>query len=310
MNGFRLKYLSILCLLLLVRCSQQTIYKDLSPLSSGFYDDPSWSPDGKSIIAQYSSAHSFDSQILQVSPDGKEWNELIPASYDLSVSSEPIWINDTTLVFTKIITGLDALTFTSELVVFDTVTQADGRHTIQDYILNLSLDSTHHRLAVTQEHLISLYNLQSGNLTTLIKEPVDRFDDGGAFSPSGETFAYVTVSNTNPGHVFSLITLDLNTNEQHILINQGKNGLGDLTWSADGQWIVARIVDMSYNSNLLLIRPDGSQQIPLTFTFAQPNNLSWAPSGNLLAFTSVGTPGGSSLYVIDMTQTLNNLPNP
>lgn len=294
------KLILLLATLLFTNCSLKAdTYVDVG-MKTGIYEDPSWSPDGETIVVQFAPDGNSEALLVQIEKDGNDWNELTTASPDLGPSSNPIWIDKNTIVFTRSDVDLDTLKFSSELVSFDLIQKIEDVYPLPAYISEMSLDSTNRRIALAYNYAIGLYDINTGDISDLVQYPGGRVEHV-AFDPSGKRLAYTTAEDKSYTRYFTLEVMDLETNKHKTLLDRTIDPVGSLSWSPDGQWIALRQVSDEYQSSILLIKPDGSEKKSIEFDFAQPADISWDPSGNMLAMTSIGQPGQNSLYLVDLT---------
>ncbi|KEF37620.1 periplasmic component of the Tol biopolymer transport system [Schinkia azotoformans MEV2011] len=71
------------------------------------------------------------------------------------------------------------------------------------------------------------------------------------------------------------------------------------SWSPDGKWIAFRGGPSAETQGIYIIPTDGSGQIDHILNDGVAD-LDWSPKGDQIAFTTIGSPGRTELYIMDV----------
>ena len=152
---------------------------------------------------------------------------------------------------------------------------------------------------------ILIYNLEKQELTQLTDSQAN--DWHPAWAPKTPELAYISDADGDPE--LYIINADLEIRR----LTDNEVGDSQPAWSPDGQWIVFSVTADGQNSDLYLIRPDGTDLQQLTDTPGMNNDPAWSSDSKYLAFTS-NRDGNMEIYVMALSGKLyrvteNNFPD-
>ncbi|KAJ4136512.1 hypothetical protein NW768_004127 [Fusarium equiseti] len=173
---------------------------------------------------------------------------------------------------------------------------------------------------------IWLLSLEGGDPLPLTKEDNEQSIESYAFSPSGDTIAYVSPDEKEKGdeeddekpevwgenwEYAKLRLVDLKNLETKVLVGKGHNG--EIAWSPDGQSLAFTSTASPHIEEAMLtgtfistVDVTTGEVKHLCTVTNEPYNLIWAPDGKIYFIT--GTPpdkdsGGRAVYAINPTAT-------
>lgn len=119
-------------------------------------------------------------------------------------------------------------------------------------------------------------------------------DEAPLISPDGTKIAYRTFHDGD----FDLAVLDLMTRES-VLLTQTITEVGEAGWSPDSEWLVYT-ADMGQESEVMMVRADGSETINVTRNVFGDSDASFSPDGSRIILESYRLlqdhlPGGETL---------------
>lgn len=114
------------------------------------------------------------------------------------------------------------------------------------------------------------------------------FDEDPAWSPVADVIAFDEQASNVPPR---LLLMDVQTREQRLVDENGMHP----SWSPNGEWIAFdRLEAGGRDSNLYLVRSDGSAERRLTDLPGHETKPAWSPDGQWIAFTRSDTQGFTS----------------
>jgi Tol biopolymer transport system component len=139
---------------------------------------------------------------------------------------------------------------------------------------------------------ILIFNLEKEELTQLTDSPAN--DWHPAWSPNTPELAYVSDADGDPD--LYIINADLEIRR----LTDNTVGDSQPAWSPDGRLIAFTVTEDGKNSDLYIIRPDGTGLQRITETPGLNNNPAWSPDSEYLAFSS-DRDGNPEIYVMTLS---------
>jgi Tol biopolymer transport system component len=115
-----------------------------------------------------------------------------------------------------------------------------------------------------------------------------------SFSPDGKRMQYVKEGENKSGE---LRILDLQTH-QSTLVQKTELSNISADWSPDGNWI-AFSDRLNGNSEIFILKPDGSHLQNLTKNQATDSSPAWSPDGRRIVFSRAHLSGGVQLHIMN-----------
>lgn len=129
----------------------------------------------------------------------------------------------------------------------------------------------------------------------LVLSDADRHLGMTSYSPDGKRVVYTRETEDKSGE---LRVLDLQTQQSTLVQKTELPGVA-ADWSPDGNWITFSD-RVNGNSEILVVRSDGTQLRNLTNEAAADYSPAWSPDGKRILFTSGrGVPSGPQLYIMN-----------
>ena len=147
---------------------------------------------------------------------------------------------------------------------------------------------------------ILIYNLEKQELTQLTNSKAN--DWHPAWAPKTPELAYISDVDGDPELYI------INGNLEIRRLTDNEVGDSQPAWSPDGQWIVFSVTADGQDSDLYLIRPDGTDLQKLTDTPGMNNDPAWSSDSKYVAFTS-NRDGNMEIYVMALSGELYRVTN-
>ena len=245
-----------------------------------FDADPNFSPDGKKIV--FVSSRDDNNELYLTTRDGKS---IVRLTNDRADDSHPVFSPDgTAIAFTSDRKNESADVF---LLIapetFQTVVQlTDWRSNETVEPGCWSPDGTKIAFYSDRNGKDDIYVIGAEALSPQIVFSDPKKDlTFASYAPDGKRIVYQATLQDGSGE---LGVLDLSTKQTHVIRKlEVTEGFPD--WSPDGHWIAfqTRVGD---NTEICLIKPDGSGFINVTNNSAKDVSPSWSPDSKQIAFVS------------------------
>lgn len=261
----------------------------------GSYDRPVWSPDGEKIVFY------FEGSIWICDGKGESWRKL---TFDgVYKMLDPItWENKNEIYYVDLERGKPF----NKSVTIHRLNLLDHSDTvvIQDLstVTGLSVNprDTSQLLIATQDennkYVIHLYDLERNTSKKLVGGIQQRW------SPDGKRFSYLSgginiydLSTNSSTKIYARKMVQIWENNY-----QGEM-IESLTWSPDGKWIAYRGGPTKDLLGIYIVPSDGSGP-PEKILDMGVADLDWSPKGDKIAFTTLGTPERTEMYLMQVPE--------
>ncbi|KEF37621.1 periplasmic component of the Tol biopolymer transport system [Schinkia azotoformans MEV2011] len=260
----------------------------------GVHSYPRWSPDGEKLALRY------QENIWTIDLKKGKWNQL---TWKGNINTEPLsWGDNEQIYYVHYEDFSDGNLSLINLVEKTDKIVLEGLNMIYSISVNqqnpsqilLEIDSKYENV---EEHYIHDFDKNS-------KERIPLNGFYSRFSHDGKSIVF---KNSAGIQIYDL------ANKKTRLILKGKmtrisedekefeTTTQSLTWSPDGKWVAFRGGPSAEAQGIYIIPTDGSGQIDHILNDGVAY-LDWSPKGDKIAFTTIGSPGRTELYVMDVPE--------